>query len=219
MGRRSVTVIPYHFKMLISISEIKKLTGINITGVVHVGGHYGQETKEYNDNGIQIGHFFEPQEKAFNILKDSCKQYNYNCYNVALGPSEQIMEMFVEEHNQGQSSSLLEPKKHLDDYPDITFTKKIQVPVKTLDSFNIKDCNFLNLDVQGFELEVLKGSYKTLSCFDIIYTEVNKAEMYKNCALVNDIIDFLTPQNFTLQKLVWYNDYTDWGEALFIKYK
>jgi FkbM family methyltransferase len=202
--------------MLIPLTEILNNTGIKIQGVIHVGGHYGQEIEMYQKCGISEGHFFEPQLKPFEVLTTKCNNFGYKCYNVALGSTEQILEMHIEESNEGQSSSLLEPVLHLKEYPNITFNKKIQVPVKTLDSFNIQGCNFLNVDVQGYELEVLKGAVKTLSCFDLICLEVNRAELYKGCPLIEDLILFLKNM-FILQKVVWYEGYRDWGEAVFTK--
>jgi FkbM family methyltransferase len=204
--------------MLISLAEILYNTGVTIKGVIHVGGHYGQEIDLYYQHNIKEAHFFEPQLKHFETLKNKCHKFNYKSYNVALGSAEQILDMNVEETNEGQSSSLLEPILHLKEYPHIIFNKKIQVPVKTLDSFNIRNCNFLNVDVQGYELEVLKGAIKTLDCFDLIYLEVNRAELYKGCPLIEDLVLFLK-NKFVLQKVVWYEGYRDWGEAIFIKYK
>jgi FkbM family methyltransferase len=205
--------------MLIPLTEILQNTGINIRGAIHVGGHYGQEANMYFDHNIKEAHFFEPQQKPFECLKIKCDSLGYHCYNVALGSTEQMLEMHVEEDNEGQSSSLLEPHLHLKEYPNISFTKKIQIPVKILDNYNIRNCNFLNIDVQGYELEVLKGSVKTLNSIDIIYSEVNRAELYKNCPLIQDITIFLNQYNFVLQKTVWYEGCRDWGEAIFIKYK
>lgn len=205
--------------MLVSFAEIFAKTGIKITGAIHVGGHYGQEADLYYANNIKEAHFFEPQQKPFEVLKSKCEPLGYKCYNVALGSSEQILEMHVEEVNEGQSSSLLEPALHLREYPSIVFTKKIQVPVRTLDSYNIQNCNFLNLDVQGYELEVLKGGAKSLNNFDLIYTEVSNIEFYKNNSTIEQLVKFLFKNNFVLQKLNWLEGYPGLGEAIFIKYK
>ena len=205
--------------MLIPLNEIIQNTGIKITGVIHVGGHHGQEADLYYNKNIKEAHFFEPQEKPFQVLKNKCNSLGYKSYNVALGSVEQILEMHVEEVNEGQSSSLLEPALHLQEYPSIVFTKKIQIPVKTLDGYNIQNCNFLNIDVQGYELEVLKGATNSLKNIDIIYTEVSNIEFYKNTPRVEDLVGFLYSFNFILQKVEWYTAYPGLGEAIFIKYK
>ena len=55
-----------------------------------------------------------------------------------------------------------------------------------LDTFlNEKDLyNFINIDVQGYELEVFKGSVEFLKTIDYIMTEVNRDELYKNCPMI-----------------------------------
>ncbi len=51
--------------------------------------------------------------------------------------------------------------------------------------------NFLTIDVQGYELEVFKGSRETMKNIDYIITEVNRDELYKNCARVEQLDKFL----------------------------
>lgn len=204
--------------MLIPLNKIIQNTGIKITGVIHVGGHHGQEADLYYNNSIKEAHFFEPQETPFQILKNKCDSLGYRSYNVALGSTEQVLEMYVEEVNEGQSSSLLEPVAHLQEYPNIVFTKKVQVPVKTLDSYNIQSCNYLNLDVQGYELEVLKGAVNSFKNIDIIYTEVSNIEFYKNNPRVEDLVNFLNTYKYILLKIDWFTAYPGLGEAVFIKY-
>ena len=74
--------------------------------------------------------------------------------------------------------------------------------------------NFLNMDVQGYELEVLKGGSQTLKSIDYVYTEVNRAEVYKKCAMIEDVSDHL--REFGLIKVAeaWHGD---WGDAFYIK--
>jgi FkbM family methyltransferase len=47
-------------------------------------------------------------------------------------------------------------------YPGITKHCEKQVQLKTLDSFAIKNCSFLKIDIEGHELEMLKGAIQTL---------------------------------------------------------
>lgn len=70
------------------------------------------------------------------------------------------------------------------------------------------------MDVQGYELEVLKGGSQTLKTIDYVYTEVNRAEVYKKCAMIEDLTTYL--QNFGLIKVAeaWHGD---WGDAFYIK--
>ena len=46
------------------------------------------------------------------------------------------------------------------------------------------------MDVQGYELEVLKGATETLKHVDYVYCEVNRDEVYEGNAYVEEIDEF-----------------------------
>lgn len=192
--------------MLIDFDTIVEKYKINITGIIHVGGHIGEEIPMYKKYTENI-HMFEPLEDCFEKIDSSVKKY---C--VALGESEGELRMFVANNNQ--SSSLLRPKEHLVQHPDVYFTHIRKVKVATLDSYNIKDCNFMNIDVQGYELNVLKGSLETLNHIDYIYTEANTLETYEKCPLVSDLDLFLV--NFERVELEMCANH-GWGDAFYVR--
>ena len=47
---------------------------MNITGIVHVGGHHGEEIEDYIDEGIQNIIIFEPLLNNFQILQKKCEK-------------------------------------------------------------------------------------------------------------------------------------------------
>ena len=55
------------------------------------------------------------------------------------------------------------------------------------------DYNFLNFDIKGAELKALKGMESYLPKVDYLYTEVNYDYVYKECALIGEIDDYLKP--------------------------
>lgn len=85
--------------------------------------------------------------------------------------------------------------------------------VETLDSYGIVDCNLLNLDVQGYELEVLKGAENTLKHIEYIYTEVNEKELYENCVYINELDEFLTDFKRAETEMTSHG----WGDGLYIR--
>jgi hypothetical protein len=117
--------------------------------------------------------------------------------------------------NDKMSSSILKPDKHLSQYPDIQFDSIEEIKVNTLDSYHYYTYNFLNIDVQGYELEALKGSAETLKYIDYIYCEVNRESLYENNAMVEDIDKFLLAFNFKRVDTDWFCG--TWGEAFYIK--
>jgi FkbM family methyltransferase len=203
--------------MLLNFSDLYKKYDMNIKGVIHIGAHHGEEVSVYISNGIKNIVLFEPIEYNFDIIENNVKNYIANIigHQVALGNENKIVDMYLSS-NKYESSSILKPKKHLELYPDITFTETKRVEVKKLDDYNYTKYNFLNIDVQGYELEVLKGSENTLKYIDYIYCEVNRGEVYENNAYIEDIDEFLSNHSFERVETNWWEDH-DWGDALYIK--
>jgi hypothetical protein len=55
----------------------------------------------------------------------------------------------------------------------------------------IQKVDFLKLDVQGYELEVLKGFDRYLSETDVILSEVSLLDIHKGVPLIKDVLDFM----------------------------
>ena len=109
----------------------------------------------------------------------------------------------------------------MDIRPDIKFNAKEEVEMTTLDNLMAKKAlpvhhyNFLLIDVQGYELEVLKGAEKTISGVDYIITEINGKEIYKECALVEELDDYLDQFGFRRMVNIWDNKSEKIGVMLY----
>lgn len=187
-----------------------------LTGIIQIGAHIGQEIPallSITPKVIAI----EPQRAVFEQLyRNVHLNQRVIPINCALGSANGEAIMNVEETNQSMSSSLLKPKIHLTQYPHITFSKQETVRVFTLDSL-MQDStyNMLMMDVQGYELEVLKGAAKYLNNIEYIYTEVNRAEVYEGCPMVEDLDAFLSNYNLTRVHTSW--DGQTWGDAMYVR--
>ena len=204
--------------MIITLDQIVKDYKLQIKGVLHVGAHVGQEYPDYVRHGIKNIIFFEPVKETYRkLLEVIGNDPKVQSYNIALGNETAEREMWIETVNQGMSSSLLEPGTHLITYPKITFPTKEKVQVRKLDDIKFPRLNYNmnNMDVQGFELEVLKGSPKTLDTIDIIYTEINTEEVYKKCANVRMLDVFLLEFGFV--RVLTHMACKSWGDALYLK--
>jgi FkbM family methyltransferase len=200
--------------MLMSFNELISKYNMNITGVIHIGAHYGEEVKDYLNNNINDVVLFEPLEENYNIILQNVPD-NIIVHNVALGSVPGDYEMFVSS-NEKQSSSLLKPKLHLTHHPNVSFPYSTKVKVETLDNYKLQNSyNFINMDVQGYELEVLKGAKETLKHVDYVYCEVNRAEVYENNAFVEEIDSFLSLYDLNRVETSWLGGI--WGDALYLK--
>ena len=121
----------------------------------------------------------------------------------------------------GASSSILAPKKHLTEHPEVTFPSKESINVKRFDKFieknevDISNHNFLNIDVQGYELEVLKGMGEELNKIQLIIAEVNRDEVYEGCPMIEDIDAYVKEFGFERVTVEWQSE--SWGDALYVK--
>ena len=204
--------------MIFDLMQINKKYPIK--GVIHVGAFAGEELNLYRKLGLCNTMMFEPQEDLYDLIKVRCI-FDEKIYNVALGSKSCTKEMYISfreggvDQGCGASSSLLKPKKHLEEHPEVTFPETKTVKVRTLDEYYDSQYNFLNIDVQGYELEVLKGATKTLENIDAMILEVNRDEVYENCPLIEDIDNFVGDIGFSRVAEMWQS--VSWGDALYAR--
>ncbi len=204
--------------MLLDLKSLQKEYQLDIKGVLHIGAHHGEENPVYDDLQIQNRIFFEPLSDNFKKLQENIGS-RFPLIKKALGSSSCEIEMYVEKANGGQSSSILKPSLHLVQYPHITFQDKEIVEMVRLDDvdFERNEFNFINIDVQGYELEVFKGGIQTLESIEYIMTELNIEELYENCSRLHEVEEFLGRFGFKLVKTDWAG--FTWGDGFFIKEK
>ena len=123
-------------------------------------------------------------------------------------------------NNEGQSSSLLELGTHRIVHPDVRYTHTLQLPTVTLDTLHrhhdFSALNLLNMDLQGAELLCLQGATEYLKCVDYVYTEINVEPLYVGCALLPELLAFLSDfEPLERQMWPWRNGKdAGWGDLL-----
>lgn len=208
---------------MISLKEVLSKYGYSPKGIVHVGAHFGQEADEYIACGIKNAVFIEPCKGTFEELvrRNHDKFDSVKFFNVACGASELgIQTMNISKVAEGQSNSLLKPKLHLQQHPEVVFTETENVEVRMLDnlSFDKSDYDVLMMDVQGYELEVLKGATELLKNINVIYSEVNNDETYEGNGLIGDMDTFLSEHGFKRMETYWPSPTWSWGDAVYLRW-
>lgn len=177
--------------------------------IVEAGAFNGDDTKKMSFLW-PLAHIFafEPVPENFErCQKNVGAHLNVNLFPVALSDQTGAMQFFQSADRStpdvpSASGSLLEPKEHLVHAPWVIFNKVITVPTITLDEWaerlGINHVDLLWLDMQGYELNVLKASPKILKAVKAIYTEVEFVEAYHDQYLYEDVKNFLEAEGFTL---------------------
>ena len=73
----------------------------------------------------------------------------------------------------------------------------------------------MNLDIQGYELQALKGMSCQLHFIKVVYCEVNFQEVYKNNTMVYEVDQFLSQYGF--KRVATSKCKEGWGDAIYVK--
>lgn len=176
-----------------------------------------EEAKEYSKYGCGSIVWVESQPEKVAYISQLLDARTNTIIEATVW-SESGVSMDFNIASNGESSSVLEFGSHSKYYPKITYTKKIRVTTKRLDEIIPKDFfgDFLNLDIQGAELEALKSLGSEISRFKWIYSEINKEEVYKGCATVDEMDEYLLRNGFKRVATRWILD-AGWGDALYAR--
>jgi FkbM family methyltransferase len=115
------------------------------------------------------------------------------------------------------SGSIHDPVNQASMYTGILFDQTVEAQGRSLDSFckekSIEHIDFIWMDTQGAEREVLGGMKESYTNIDYIYTEYYNEEMYKDQIYLNGIVEMLS-ENFDLLATFPFTD-CQGGDALF----
>jgi FkbM family methyltransferase len=84
--------------------------------------------------------------------------------------------------------------------PGNTAAQSTAMPMTTLDvvtaGTHFERPDFLKLDVQGYELEVLKGAERLLESVEVVMMEVNLIAVYEGAPLVHEVVSYMAARGF-----------------------
>jgi FkbM family methyltransferase len=175
-----------------SIDNLKR-NGFSPKVIADVGAYEGEFTTEVLKTFPDATfHMFEanPQKEAG--LKSVLAKYpqhtklHMNCLGSKAGQE-------VSFHLMETASSVLD--EHVDQHAPTVVLK-----TETLDNIftaaGVGKVDMIKLDVQGYEVEILKGFEKYLPTVDVIVTEVSLLDIHKGVPLFRDVINFMYDYGF-----------------------
>jgi FkbM family methyltransferase len=192
-----------------AVEHWRVLRPLEVKTVVDVGANKGQFAL------VASGVFPDATIYSFEPLKEPAARFreifgeNVRLFETAVGPSDREATIYVS--RRIDSSSLLPITKQSDVFPGTGLKEERVIPVAPLSKYlsleHIKPPAMLKIDVQGYELEVLKGCDPLLVLFQFIYVECSFVELYGGQALIGDVVLYLVQRKFKLSGV--YNQVED----------
>lgn len=170
--------------------------------VVDVGanvGQFGIDLRRYGYKGEILS--IEPIAYLFEKLDAIAKRNKpWSTSKLALGSTEGVVNINIS-GNDGLSSSILKTSNvHVKEFPssvsvNVEETKVVRLKNLLIEKGIEPERVFLKIDVQGFELEVLKGCEDYLKSFLGVFCEVSLSQLYENAPKYWEVLQFLDINN------------------------
>lgn len=189
--------------MLINLDKLFRRRVIRPASIVHCGAHLAEERAVYHRHCRGPIVWIEAFPETFNRMAQNVSKYQNQiplCACLSDVDGQEVT--FHISSNDGMSSSMLKPKTHLAEHPDVKFEKEVKLTTIRFDTLinasgiKIPANSFLNIDVQGAELMVLRGMGELLNRFSYAYLEVNERELYAGVALLPELNAYLAEFGF-----------------------
>lgn len=200
-----------------------------IKKILHLGAHLGNEIDFYHQLNPDIIYWFEANPELIPELQKNISKYSnieQKVFNYAVSSETKKINfnlIYSNDMTNTGCSSILELKEHSKQYPHIKKIKSVEVDAVRIDEFLlsnnlITDFDYINMDIQGSEYDVLSTSEILFSKnlkFQIFQLETCQIEMYAGQKLESDIVEFMNSKGY--EKKYYHAWAHNWGDGLFIK--
>lgn len=196
-----MTLVPAKTELLAAYGQI--------TGVIHVGAHRGEEIPWYLHKGYAPIIAVEPQAGIFEQLHVEFGGHpNVTLVNAAMGREFGTLVLNIPLHLDRSSLDTMGASKYFPapgqeyDYNRNKLMHRQVVPLMTLDGLmaTFPDDqafpNCLVIDVQGMEMDVLLGAQETLAKMDFLNIECSAIPVYDGEVPASNIVKYLRLRGF-----------------------
>ena len=199
-----------------AIEHKEALGGLVVDGIIDVGANRGQFS-------LLCGRLFpsvsivavEPiPTEAAKFKKINRRSRNVDLVQTALGDYNGLAALHLSKDTD--SSSLLPiTKLQTSLFENTREVDQLTVPVSRLDDmaqrWRCRKKQLLKIDVQGFELQVLRGGIETLKSCAYVYVECSEVSLYEGQALREEVEEFMNSHGF--RRIGRHNEHWD-GDQL-----
>lgn len=168
--------------------------------VIDGGANIGTFTKAFSDivgeTGIVL--VFEPNEIALNCLRYNIDNFgNKNVVDYGFGLSKKHGFGLVVDNDKNHGTAYIEKAENtlLENVVTLTY---VDVLLSTLER-----CDFIKLDIEGFELAALQGATETIKRFQPVFDiEINDATLARMGLSPNDVYQFMHDLGYTIAERI-----------------
>ena len=156
---------------------------INRTGnAIDIGAHVGFWLKDMC-NHFDYVYAFEPIEEVRQCLSRNVTAMNYKTYSFGLGAKNDVINVNYNPTETGNTHASKDGNQ--------------TITIRKLDDMNLPKIDYIKVDTEGFEIEVLKGGENMIKEYKpFVHVEVKERILQKQGISSNDVEDYLTSINY-----------------------
>ena len=156
---------------------------INRTGnAIDIGAHVGFWLKDMC-NHFDYVYAFEPIEEVRHCLSRNVTAMNYKTYSFGLGAKNDVINVNYNPTETGNTHASKDGNQ--------------TITIRKLDDMNLPKIDYIKVDTEGFEIEVLKGGENMIKEYKpFVHVEVKERILKKQGISSNDVEDYLTSINY-----------------------
>ena len=149
---------------------------------IDIGAHVGFWLKDMC-NHFNYVYAFEPIEEVRQCLSRNVTAMNYKTYSFGLGAKNDVINVNYNPTETGNTHASKDGNQ--------------TITIRKLDDMNLPKIDYIKVDTEGFEIEVLKGGENMIKEYKpFIHVEVKERILQKQGISSNDVVDYLTSINY-----------------------
>lgn len=152
---------------------------------IQAGGNVGVWPKVFSRHFTKV-HTFEPDPLNFKCLVLNCKEENIISYECALGSEEGIIGLKRVNGNCGAGY----------------ISHGTEIEMITIDSLELSDCGLIQLDIEGYELNALKGAENTIKKHSPVIVVEDNGLSEKYGSKSGAITEYLEEFGYSIAKIL-----------------